>query len=187
MSDEHLFWQELHRSLSRTITAMRPHAPAEWREDAVQNTLVRIMGLLESEKKQRKDISRAYARRVAFCTMANMWNRRQEELLEPDAVEAVRSSERDPEEQAANLELGRLVEKCLGRLKPERRRAVQLCVILGHSVPETAAILGLTRKQTENLVNRGRRQLREWLAEELAGRQDEARCVDAANVLLGCG
>ncbi len=185
MTDDHRFWAELHKDLSRIITFMRPRAPAEWREDAVQNTLIRIMGLLKAEKKKQEDISLAYARRVAFCTMANMWNPRLEALLDPKAVDAVRSDDLDPEAHALRLELGRLIEKQLVRLNRDRRLAMHLCVIQGHPVPEAATILGFSRKKTENLVHRGRQQLRQWLAEEVRGSSEKERPDIGIGTLLG--
>ena len=69
---------------------------------------------------------------------------------------------RTPEAAARLNELGAAVRACLGGLKRERRLAVTLH-LQGHSVPETARLLGWVVKRTENLVYRGLADLRQCL------------------------
>lgn len=75
----------------------------------------------------------------------------------------VRGSRTDsPEIHSRSLEVGRAIQDCLGRLVEARRRAVT-AYLLGHTVPETARLLGWTVTKAENLVYRGLEQLRSCL------------------------
>jgi RNA polymerase sigma-70 factor (ECF subfamily) len=67
-----------------------------------------------------------------------------------------------PDDRARAAEIGRALRECLGRLVDDRRRAVSLN-LAGHSVPETARLLGFVAKRAENLVYRGLADLRACL------------------------
>jgi len=79
----------------------------------------------------------------------------QEGRLEPRAAG-------DPESSASFRELGTAVRDCLTAASRERRLAVTL-YLQGHTVPETARILGWDNKRAENLVYRGLADLRQCL------------------------
>jgi len=68
----------------------------------------------------------------------------------------------DPESSASFRELGAAVRDCLNCVKRDRRLAVAL-YLQGHSVPETARILGWELKRTDNLIYRGLADLRQCL------------------------
>jgi RNA polymerase sigma-70 factor (ECF subfamily) len=64
-----------------------------------------------------------------------------------------------PDAQHEAREAGRAIRDCLAAMVPARRRAVTL-MLQGHSVPQTAGLLGWALKKTENLVYRGLADLR---------------------------
>ena len=66
------------------------------------------------------------------------------------------------------LAIGAGIGECMTHLNEDRRVAVTM-YLLGHNVPETAGLLGWTRKRVENLVYRGLAALRKCLeGKELA-------------------
>jgi RNA polymerase sigma-70 factor (ECF subfamily) len=80
-------------------------------------------------------------------------------------VDRIATSAVGPEGRARGAEIGRALRECLGRLVDDRRRAVSLN-LAGHSVPETARLLGFVAKRAENLVYRGLADLRSCLEEK---------------------
>jgi RNA polymerase sigma-70 factor (ECF subfamily) len=78
--------------------------------------------------------------------------------------------QQSPSQQAVRQEdLLRLAES-LGRLPDEQRSAVELHHLEGHTLAQTAEVLGRTRSAAASLVFRGLRNLRRMLDEE--GRSD---------------
>ncbi len=67
--------------------------------------------------------------------------RRHETDLEDEAVAPAAIAKQSPERTAASREVGRGIQECLLAMKRERRLAVTLH-LQGHTVPETARILG---------------------------------------------
>ena len=74
----------------------------------------------------------------------------------------------DPPEQAdrSDSERDLIVEDALGRLKPEDRAAVILCLVLGHSHGEAAQILEMPLGTLKTRVARGSAKLLELLGDE---------------------
>ena len=68
-----------------------------------------------------------------------------------------------PEGDAQDVELGRAIRDCVAHSVHATRQDPVSLWLLGHSVPESAARLGLSAKQAENLVYRGLAELRECL------------------------
>jgi len=187
MHDSHE-WMKIQRDTERIVATMHSWLRDDQRDDIAQNTSMRLLRLVQDGKKRLSDLSKAYIRRVAFSTMANMWKqqkRRGEDALDGDLAATLAAAGGNPETESSRRQLGHLIAEHLGRLPLDRRRAVHLCVLLGHSVPEAAALLGFSRKKTENLVHRGRQQLRASLAEELETSAPERLQRSGVTALLG--
>lgn len=90
--------------------------------------------------------------------------RRGEVGLEEDDPAVARDPRPGAEQALAGKRIGATIRSCLDLLAESRRRAVVL-YLAGHRVSEIADLLGITRKQTENLVFRGVRDLRKHLRE----------------------
>ena len=110
-------------------------------------------------------LSSSYIYKAAYSALVDeirRVRRRSETGLEDSAVELVAAPVADPERTAASREIGEGVEDCLTRLVEDRRLAVTL-YLQGHTVPESARVLGWAAKRTENLVYRGLADLRDCL------------------------
>lgn len=70
-------------------------------------------------------------------------------------------------------ERARALYRCLAKIPPDYREALYLVYIEDMSYDEAGAIMRKTRKQIDNLVQRGKKAMRPLLAEE--GVLDEAR------------
>jgi RNA polymerase sigma-70 factor (ECF subfamily) len=111
----------------------------------------------------------SYWRKAAHHALLNEIRRRRllrEERLE-DASGACHEHGPgpDPERDAASRELGRAIAESVRRLGDGRRRGVVL-FLLGHTLPEAAALLGWQLKRAESAVHRGVRDLRACLTEK---------------------
>ena len=69
-------------------------------------------------------------------------------------------------EPAASAETSLVIEDALARLREDDRAAVILCLVLGHSHGEAAAILDSPLGTLKSRVARGTRQLMQLLGEE---------------------
>lgn len=151
---------------SRLVGAVRRVCPpwlAADAEDLVQDALIRLV--------QRNDrlggnlsVTSAYLKKVAYCAVVDEMRRRQRladfgaagsEIEQEDLVDPAAPAHED-------AAVGRAITDCLQAQSSDRRRALTLH-LLGHSVPETARILGCNAKRAENLVYRGLAQLRDCL------------------------
>ena len=188
MPDDHVLWEGLKNELEAIVRYRCPGRSEMWRDDVVQEALLRLRNLLARGIRQPEDFESPYLHRVAHSVIVNTWHRerrRREAPLDDDSAPVPLEPGADPEAQAVLADLGSRIARHLRRLSPERRLAVQLCVIQGHRAAEAAAILGFSVRKTENLVFRGRQQLRRWLSEELeTAEQDDSRERTAALVLL---
>ena len=63
-------------------------------------------------------------------------------------------------------EQARALYRCLAKIAPDYREALYLVYIEGMSYDEAGAVMRKTRKQVDNLVQRGKRAMRPLLAEE---------------------
>ena len=79
--------------------------------------------------------------------------------IEPEDGERV-------EEGILRDERARTLYRCLAKIIPDYREALYLVYIEGMSYDEAGAIMRKTRKQIDNLVQRGKRAMRALLAEE---------------------
>lgn len=161
----------LRADLARAVRRICPSSLADRADDLVQVALMRVVEI-QKRSEGNAELSTFYLQRAAKSALIDeirRIRRRQEVALDEAMVEsqpAARAPDADPERAAAGRELGRAIQRCLGRLIRPRKVAVTLH-LLGHSVPEEARLLGWSVKRVENLVYRGMADLRGCL--ELAG------------------
>lgn len=159
---------EISQRLEKAVAAVCPRWLADRREDLVQVALLRVMDLARKSEGKR-EFSSSYLWRVAHSALIDeirRQRRRQEISLdddEPGGFDFATSHEADPEQDASGREVGDGIRHCLTQMVQNRRLAVTL-YLQGHSVPESAEILGWTLKKTENLVYRGLTDLRDCLS-----------------------
>ena len=156
----------LRRDLARAVASLCPRWLADRRDDLVQAAVLKVMAV-EQRSEGNAALASSYLYRVAHSAVIDeirARRRRPEVELEEEAMADERSTrEPAPDAAAHGREIGRGIRDCLGGLKEERRSAVTLH-LLGHSVPETARLLGWAAKRAENLVYRGLADLRDCLA-----------------------
>lgn len=97
-----------------------------------------------------------------------------DETPREDAMANDDRSARTPEQEAANDQLGRLLERCVDDLPASYRVAFILREIEQLSVAETAQSLGIPAATVKTRVHRARRLLRDQLSRELAGASGQA-------------
>ena len=85
---------------------------------------------------------------------------------EPDGGEHV-------EDELLRDERTRTLYRCLARIAPDYREALYLVYIEDMSYDEAGAVMRKTRKQVDNLVQRGKRAMRPLLAEEGISHEDD--------------
>lgn len=155
----------LRRELAQAVRAVCSSRYADRADDLVQTAMLRLLRLRERGEGPATP-SPSYLRRVAYNALVDELrrpHRRREAPLDPTVV-TVQADAPDPEHRAAGAELGEAIRRCLEQLIDSRRTAVSLS-LLGHTVSETARLLSWGRKRTENLVLRGRKDLRRCLEE----------------------
>lgn len=145
---------------SRITAAMRRVCPV-WMndqvDDLVQMSLMRIVRSYAGAQ-----INTAFLHRVAHSVVIDEIRRRKrrnEVGITPSLPERVPSEIATPEVFVRGSELGVALLGAIGALLPDRRWAVTLH-LQGHGIPEIAEMLELDRKQAENLVYRGMKDVR---------------------------
>lgn len=163
-------WTTLREALARAVRRQCPRWLSDHAEDLVHAALIKVMAISDAGEGNRP-LSSFYLYRVAHSALVDEIRRRQrrrEVALETDESAEHHSAmvqpraAGDPEQDAARRELGRAVRACLLTMTSDRRQAVML-YLQGHSVPDTARLLGWAAKRTENLVYRGLADLRHCL------------------------
>lgn len=155
--------RKLRRALERAVRGVCPPWLREQREDIVQNALMRVVRILESDEEKRI-WAHSYLWKLAFTETAAEIRRRRvrrEEPMEPEHLER-EPARGDPEQAAASREIGLAIVDCLGGVIESRRRPV-LLKLYGFGLTETARLLGLERKRVDNLLYRGLADLRRCL------------------------
>ncbi|MCA9488950.1 MAG: RNA polymerase sigma factor [Myxococcales bacterium] len=161
-SADHHDYAELRGRLLVAVRRLAPSSMADQVEDLVQTGILRILATYASD-----DVPNALLYRIAHSVVVDeiRRSRRRNEIgLTPSMPERLEARQPTPEGTARGTQLGDVVVDCLGELSPDRRRVVTL-YLQGHGVPDIAGLLGLERKQTENLVYRGMKDLRGALSE----------------------
>ena len=169
-------YARLREDLEKAVRRVCPAWLADKAQDLVQVSMMRLLDRQRRENEQgegKAPWSASYLYRVAHSVLVDeirARRRRPEVALEDedrseDANPSLVSSAPDPEQRTRAAEIGRALRECLGRLVDDRRRAVSLN-LAGHSVPETARLLGFAAKRAENLVYRGLADLRGCLGKK---------------------
>ena len=134
-------------------------------EDIVQEALLKILPRLE-EGEGNGELASSYLWRVAYsATIDEIRRRRRRREVPMDSEMAVLETSNpgpSPERLSLSGDLGRAIRDCLTALGPGRRNAVTLR-LLGHSIRETASLLGWAVKRAENMIYRGLADLRACL------------------------
>jgi RNA polymerase sigma-70 factor (ECF subfamily) len=163
-------WAALAAAMARAVRRQCPAWLADHAQDIAQAALAKVMAQ-ERGREGERTLTSFYIHRVAHSALVDEIRRRKrrpelsleggsEESGEGRSFEPVASG--TPEADASFRELGAAVRECLTAAKRERRLAVTL-YLQGHTVPETARILGWDAKRAENLVYRGLADLRQCL------------------------
>lgn len=169
-SPTHQGWDTLAAALARAVRRQCPSWLAADADDIAQQALSKVM---QSDKvgEGKPPLTPFYLYRVAHSALVDeirRRRRRREVSLDTGEDGEGHTSLREPAEtttpeSAARLsELGAAIRACLAGLARDRRLAVTLH-LQGHSVPDTARLLGWVAKRTENLVYRGLADLRQCL------------------------
>lgn len=155
-------YSELRARLSAAMRRVCPDWLMDQHDDLVQMSLMRIL-----RGQPGAELNTAFLHRVAHSVVIDeirRKKRRNEVGISPSLPDRLRHDGPSPESNARGMQLGDAILACLADLLPDRRRAVTL-YLQGHGVPEIADLLEQDRKQSENLVYRGLKDLREALAQ----------------------
>ena len=155
--------------LDELMVAVKKICPkwlADHRDDLVQVGMMRIMDVVRRSPEGEVP-SNAYIRKVAFSAMIDEIRRQKrlaETTLENEESGEVpfAGNEHCAQTKVESTHIGGAIRDCLFKLVTPRRLTVALH-LKGHSVPESARLLGWTPKKTENLVYRGLSDLRSCL------------------------
>ncbi len=154
------------RELTRAVRRACPSWLAHDAEDIAHDVLRRVLDRRRlGEGIAVRHVS--YWRKAAHHALLNEIRRRRlarEESLEDEHGEVPHapSGGIDPERAAASRALGAAIVLCLRTLSDGRRRMVVL-FLQGHTVPESALLLGWQLKRAESAVLRGLKDLRACL------------------------
>ena len=78
-----------------------------------------------------------------------------------------------PEDEFLRDEQRRAVRLCMNRISPECREVIWLVFFEGLSYAETAAVMGVNHKKVDNLLAKGKREMKEELIREGITRAQE--------------
>ena len=162
-------WTALAAAMARAVRRQCPAWLSDHAQDIAQVALAKVMAAEQGREGERA-LTPFYLHRVAHSALVDEIRRRKRRPEVPldgtsDDSQRIRVEPRtagDPESTASFRELGTAVRDCLSAAHRDRRRAVTL-YLQGHTVPETARILGWDTKRAENLVYRGLADLRQCL------------------------
>jgi RNA polymerase sigma-70 factor (ECF subfamily) len=155
-------YADLRKRLAFAVGRVCPDWMRDQEDDLVQMGVMRIL-----RGDPTAELSFTYLHRVAHSVVVDEIRRRKrrnEVGLSPSLPDRVRTEAPGPDQVARGTQLGETVVACLADLVPDRRRAVTLS-LQGHGITEIATLLQLERKQAENLVYRGMKDLREALSQ----------------------
>ena len=160
-------YTKLRQDLARAVARLCPRWLLSDRDDLVQSAAIRVIQAMERQPSSEGNPapSSSYIYKAAYSALVDeirRVRRRSETDIDESAVELVAPGVGDPERAAASREIGEGIEECLTRMVADRRLAVTL-YLQGHTVPESARVLGWPAKRTENLVYRGLADLRDCL------------------------
>ena len=146
---------DLRRAVDRCCTGWLE----QYRDDIFQVGFMRLMKAME----RGGPLNKTYIKRVAYTAMVDEIRRLRPQRMATEMVDPpARGGESDPEQVFSGRRVGTAIRRCLDHLRVARRRALVL-YLQGHSVPEAARLLGWSVKKAENLVYRGRTEIRDCL------------------------
>ncbi|HTE54434.1 MAG TPA: sigma-70 family RNA polymerase sigma factor [Kofleriaceae bacterium] len=166
--------EDIRRGLVKAVGRVCPPWLSAHRDDLVQSAMLRILEIRNRDEADRT-FSASYLRKVAHAVLVDEIRRLRHRSEVPLAGDSGAGGDEcdgpsprvtDPERRLQDRQLGQVIGECLRTIKTERRQALVL-FLEGHSVPEAARILGWGHKKTENVIFRGRADLRRRL--ELMG------------------
>ena len=163
-------WTALAAAMARAVRRQCPAWLRDHAQDIAQMALAKVMAA-EQGREGNRPLTSFYLHRAAHSALVDEIRRRKrrpEVSLEDGTADGGQATQvepaaaGDPESSASFRELGAAVHDCLSAAARDRRLAVTL-YLQGHTVPETARILGWDNKRAENLVYRGLADLRQCL------------------------
>jgi len=159
------FLEDLHARITVALNRSTPAGIRSSIDDMAQAAVIKLVRQERTED-ELAALKPAYLWRVAHSEVMDEIRRRRRrgEVGLEEAAGLADASQPDAEQTAAGRCTGNDIRSCLGLLVDSRRRVVAL-YLMGHKVREIAELLGISRKQTENLVFRGVRDLRRHLRE----------------------
>lgn len=145
----------IRRRLARAVARLCPSWLASERDDLVQAACMRLMDRL-AQREENAPLSSSYLWKVAFSVTVDEIRRVRRRPEVPIAEDVVQrpAAGIDPERSTEWRQAGQAVVACLRGLSLERRLAVT-AYLQGHSIKESARLLGWTDKKYENLMYRG--------------------------------
>lgn len=160
-------WDELVREHADRVyrLAYRLSGNAQDAEDLTQDTFIRVFRSLQNYE---PGTFEGWLHRITtnlFLDMVRRRNRIRMEAL-PEDYERVPSGDPDPGQIYADANLGPQLQSALDALAPEFRAAVVLADIEGLSYEEVAATLGVKLGTVRSRIHRGRKSIRETLANQ---------------------
>jgi RNA polymerase sigma-70 factor, ECF subfamily len=159
-------YAHIRRQLVKAVRRYCPGWLSASSEDLAQNAVMQVLKARRN-KGEEKPLPNAYLYRAAYTTLVNEIRRRRSlnevPIEEAGDVEIERPLAENPERALSARELGERIEGCLAGIPHDRKIAVTLH-LQGHTLEEAARLLGFDRKRTENLVYRGKADLRDCLA-----------------------
>ncbi len=155
------FERVLHQAIGRICPAWL----VDSRDDLVQLALVKVMKLHRRGEGVGR-VPSSYLWKVAHTTLVDeirRRRRRREQVLDEEiSMTQPDLDQPDPEGRALAGEMGQAIRWCLQQMIKPRRLAVMLH-LEGHTVRETANLLGWKTKRADNLRYRGLENLRSCL------------------------
>ena len=155
----------LHQDEVFTV-AMRLVGDRELAADVAQDALLRAWRAVPRFRRDAKFST--WLHRITVNTALTAQRRRSRRRTEPldVALETVASDDRSPEQAGLNVDLAARLSAALTELSPPLREAVVLKDVYDWAHPEIAAELDITVTAAKVRVHRGRKKLREAMAEE---------------------
>lgn len=154
-----------------------PTCVSHRKEDLVQLTIERLLKRIKADGQELTDYNFSFIRNLVYFVIADEVRRelRRPRSSDPSVIEltGVQASSpllskrhRCPEEDAIGKDTVEQALRCLDELSQNRKRAVMLKCVQGHSYNEIERITSWPRRTIQNLVHRGRKDLAVLLSKQ---------------------
>lgn len=143
-------------------------------EDLAQETFIKVLNAIERYDPSYKFSSWIF--KIAHNTALDHLRRKEPETLSlegsPHALTEAEieastitpeSGDENPEQYTASKELGAVIEKAIGTLRPEYRTAIILCHVEGRPYEEIAEVMGVPLGTVKTYIHRARNELKKQL------------------------